>query len=88
MSDIVLSVTKAARSFAEIVICAHYRSETFLLLKHGVPFARIVPVGNPICRASDLAKALLRVNLSRAEARAWQRDLKTARKKLKPPVDR
>jgi antitoxin (DNA-binding transcriptional repressor) of toxin-antitoxin stability system len=88
MSDIVLSVTEASRNFADCVNRAHYQNHTFVLMKNGVPFARLVPAGKPTCRASDLAKALSRVKLSEAEARAWQRDLKTARKKLKPPIDR
>ncbi len=88
MSDIILSVTEASRNFADCVNRAHYQNHTFVLVKNGVPFAKLVPAGKPICRGSDLAKALSRVRLSDAEARAWQRDLKAARKKLKPPIDR
>jgi antitoxin (DNA-binding transcriptional repressor) of toxin-antitoxin stability system len=88
MSEIVLSVTEASRNFADCVNRAHYQNQTFLLMKNGAPFAKLVPAGKRVCRGRDLAKALMGVNLSDAEARIWQRDLKTARKKLKPPPDR
>ncbi len=88
MSDVVLTVTEAARNFADCVNRAHYQQQTFVLVKNGVPFARIVPAGKSFCRGQDLAEALSRVELSAAEARAWRRDLKAGRKKLKPPVDR
>lgn len=87
MSDTEISVTEAARNFADCVNRAHYQNQTFVLLKNGVPFARLVPAGVQLCRGSDLAEALARVELSPAEARTWQRDLKAARKKLKPPRD-
>ncbi len=35
-----------------------------------------------------LAAVLAKVKLSPAESRAWQRDLKAARKALKPPPDK
>jgi prevent-host-death family protein len=88
MSDIILSVTEASRNFADCVNRAHYQQQTFVLVKNGIPVARIVPAAKPVCRGSDLAAALARVKLTDAEARAWQRDLNAARKKLKPPVDR
>jgi antitoxin (DNA-binding transcriptional repressor) of toxin-antitoxin stability system len=47
---------------------AHYQSQTFVLLKNGVPFARLVPAGRPMCCGSDLAAALASVELSDADA--------------------
>jgi antitoxin (DNA-binding transcriptional repressor) of toxin-antitoxin stability system len=82
-----ISVTEASRNFADCVNRAHYQKQTFVLLKNGVPFAQLGPAGAPVCRGSDLAAALAEVELTPAEARAWQRDLKAARKKLKPPRD-
>jgi hypothetical protein len=41
-----------------------------------------------ICTAWGLAEALSKTHLSEEEARAWRRDLKSARKKLKAPVDK
>jgi prevent-host-death family protein len=39
-----ISVTQAARKFAECVNRVHYQGASFLLHKNGVPVARIVPV--------------------------------------------
>jgi uncharacterized membrane protein len=40
------------------------------------------------CTGPDLAKALAKTSLSVEEAKAWRRDLKSARKMLKAPVDK
>ena len=88
MSETIITVTEAARNFADCVNRAHYQNQTFVLLKNGVPFARLVPAGEPVCHGRDLADALASVTLSDAEARAWNRDLKAARKKLKTPTDK
>jgi prevent-host-death family protein len=39
-----ISVTQAARKFAECVNRVHYQGASFILHKNGVPVARIVPV--------------------------------------------
>ena len=83
-----ISVTEAARNFADCVNRAHYQSVTFVLLKNGTPVARLVPDGEKVCTGRDLADALATVELPEAEARAWNRDLRTARKKLKTPTDK
>lgn len=88
MSETVITVTEAARNFADCVNRAHYRNETFVLLKNGVPFARLVPDGERTCSGKQLAAALAGVELGSAEARAWSRDLKAARTKLKAPGDK
>lgn len=88
MSETIITVTEAARNFADCVNRAHYQSQTFVLLKNGVPFARLVPAGRPVCSGSDLAAALESVQLSDGEARSWNRDLREARKKLKAPSDK
>jgi antitoxin (DNA-binding transcriptional repressor) of toxin-antitoxin stability system len=88
MSEKTITVTEAARNFADCLNRVHYQNQTFVLLKNGVPFARLVPAGEPVCRGSDLAESLASANLSDAEARAWNRDLKAARKKLKAPADK
>jgi hypothetical protein len=41
-----------------------------------------------VCAGHDLAKALSKTSLPESEARAWRRDLQTARRKLKAPVDK
>jgi antitoxin (DNA-binding transcriptional repressor) of toxin-antitoxin stability system len=83
-----ISVTEAARNFADCVNRVHYQNVTFILLKNGTPVARMVPDSKKVCTGPELAEALKQVDLSEAEARAWHRDLKAARKILKPPKDR
>jgi prevent-host-death family protein len=91
----VISVTEAARNFADCVNRAHYQNVTYVLLKNGVPVARLVPAEEKggrsekkLCTGLDLAETLRGVGLSEAEAKAWRRDLHSARKKLKSPPDR
>ena len=88
MSDTAISVTEAARNFADCVNKAHYQGQSFVLLKNGVPFARLVPVEAPTGLGKDLAAALAKVKLTPAESKAWLRDLNKARKNLIPPVDK
>jgi antitoxin (DNA-binding transcriptional repressor) of toxin-antitoxin stability system len=83
-----ISVTEAARNFADCVNQAHYQNVTFVLLKNGSPVARLVPDNGKICTGRDLAEALAKTKLSDAEAKAWRRDLKRARKTLKAPLDK
>jgi len=88
MKTTVISVTEAARNFADCVNRAHYQNVTFVLLKNGVPVARLVPDGEKVSTAGDLAEALRKVELSADEARAWRRDLRKARKSLRPQVNK
>lgn len=88
MRKTTISVTEAARNFAECVNRAHYQNVTFVLLKNGSPIARLGPAGEKVCRGSDLAAVLAETSLSPDEARAWRRDLVRARKKLKPPTNK
>jgi antitoxin (DNA-binding transcriptional repressor) of toxin-antitoxin stability system len=84
----VISVTEAARNFADCVNRVHYHNVTFVLLKNGTPVARLVPDGVKVCTGPDLASALEDVQLSPAEAHDWNRDLKKARRALKPLPDK
>jgi prevent-host-death family protein len=83
-----ISVTDAARNFADCVNRVRYQNMTFVLLKNGRPVARLVPEREKVCLGRDLAKVLRRVELSTDEAVAWNRDLKKARKGLKPQPDK
>ena len=83
-----ISVTEAARNFADCVNRAHYQNVTFVLLKNGSPVARLVPDKEKVCSGRELAEALQKVELPADEARAWHRDLKFARRKLKAPADK
>ena len=83
-----MSVTEAARNFADCINRAHYQNVTFVLLKNGKPVARLVPDSEKVCFGRDLAEALAKTKIPQIEARAWDRDLRSARKKLKAPVDK
>jgi antitoxin (DNA-binding transcriptional repressor) of toxin-antitoxin stability system len=83
-----ISVTEAARNFADCVNRAHYQNVTFVLLKNGSPVARLVPDNEKVCTGRELAEALAKNELQQKEAAAWHRDLHAARKTLKAPRDK
>jgi len=85
MKKTTITVTKAARNFADCVNRAHYQKQSFVLMKNGKPVARLIPESDKICTGKDLADALERVELTSEEAKAWRSDLVEARKTLKPP---
>jgi antitoxin (DNA-binding transcriptional repressor) of toxin-antitoxin stability system len=88
MEKTTISVTDAARNFADCVNRAHYQNTTFVLLKNGRPMARIVPDNEKVCTGRELAAVLSKVKLTNKESEAWRRDLRAARKTLKAPVDK
>jgi len=83
-----ISVTDAARNFADCVNRVRYQNVSFVLLKNGTPVARLVPEKEKICLGRDLARVLRNVDLPTDEAVAWNRDLRKARKSLKPQPDK
>ena len=83
-----ISVTEAARNFADCVNRVRYQNMTFVLLKNGKPVARLIPEKEKICLGRDLARVLREVDLPTDEAVSWNRDLKRARKSLKPQPDK
>ena len=88
MKKTTITVTEAARNFADCVNRAHYQNVTFVLLKNGVPVARLVPDNEKVCTGRDLVEALDRTELTAEDAEAWRRDLQAARKTLKAPADK
>jgi antitoxin (DNA-binding transcriptional repressor) of toxin-antitoxin stability system len=88
MRKTAISVTDAARNFADCVNRAHYQNVTFVLLKNGSPVARLVPDSEKACTGRELAAALAKSELPEDEAATWHRDLQTARKTLKTPADK
>jgi prevent-host-death family protein len=91
MKTVTISVTEAARNFADCINRARYQGTTFVLEKNGTPVARIVPEELQEKKGGtlrQLAEALKEVNLTPEERAAWKRDLENARKILLPPVDR
>ena len=87
MKKTTISVTEAARNFADCINRVHYQNVTFVLLKNGVPVARLVPDKEKVCTGRDLAEAVARTELMTEEAKAWRRELQAARKTLKAPAD-
>jgi hypothetical protein len=92
MKERFISVTEAARNFADCVNRAHYQNVSFVLLKNGTAFARLVPDSVPdkarVCYGRDLAEVLLKAELPEETARAWRRDLRAARQSLQHPTDK
>jgi len=88
MKTTTISVTEAARNFADCVNRAHYQNVTFVLLRNGSPVARLVPDDEKVCSGRDLALVLGKTQLPEDEAKAWHRDLQAARKTLKAPGDK
>lgn len=80
-----ISVTDAARNFADIVNRAFYRHETTVLIKNGVAVAHIAP-GAPdgIAAAEALERWRLMPHLGADEAAAMARDVAAGRKRLRP----
>ena len=88
MKEKAISVTEAARNFAECVNRVRYQNMTYVLVKNGLPVARLVPETKGPGSVRALAAALREFDLSPEEARAWHRDLTAGRRALKPPVDK
>jgi antitoxin (DNA-binding transcriptional repressor) of toxin-antitoxin stability system len=85
---IAITVTEAARNFAECINRARYQDVTFVLLKNGAAVAQIVPNKEKVCTGRDLAAILSTARLTDRESKAWRRDLQASRKTLKDPKDK
>jgi hypothetical protein len=83
-----ISVTEAARNFSDCINRVHYQNTTFVLLKNGLPVARLGPESEKICLGRDLAEALSKTDLANEKAGTWSRDLQTARRTLNFPADK
>jgi antitoxin (DNA-binding transcriptional repressor) of toxin-antitoxin stability system len=88
MKKISISVTEAARNFADCVNRARYQDVTFVLLKNGAAVAQLAPNADKVCTGRDLAALLAKTSLADSESKAWRRDLVAARKALKDAEDR
>lgn len=75
-----IGVTKAARNFADCISRVRYENVTFVLLRHGKIVANLGPGSKKVCNGRDLAAALTKIDLPKIEARAWVRELRSARK--------
>lgn len=88
MKRATISVTDAARNFADCVNRTYYQNVTYVLLRNGSPVARLVPDSEKICAGRVLADVLATARLAEEEAKSWRNDLAAARKSLKAPVDK
>ncbi len=78
-----ITVTEAARNFADAVNRAFYRQETTVLVKNGVPVAHIAPASPSGTSAKEaLARWRLIPRLGASEADDMLRDLKKSRAAL------
>jgi prevent-host-death family protein len=83
-----LSVTEAARRFADVVNRAFYRHETTVLVKNGVPMAYVAPMDPTGIPARELAHRWpLLARLAPGDADAFARDVAAARSAMVPPAD-
>ncbi len=83
-----ISVTEAARNFADCVNRVHYQKITFTLLRNGEAVAQLVPAEERLCTGRELAEVLRKHQLSDEEFKQWRLDRKKAHKILKAPVDK
>jgi antitoxin (DNA-binding transcriptional repressor) of toxin-antitoxin stability system len=88
MPKTTISVTEAARNFADCVNRAHYQKVTFVLLKNGSPAARIIPDNEKVCTGRELAEVAAKVELAPEDVTAWHKDLQSGRKTLRTPVNK
>jgi prevent-host-death family protein len=88
MREQAISVTEAARNFADCINRARYQGTTFVLHKNGVPVARIVPEVQKPRTGREIAAALAKARLTDEEFAQWRKDLKAARAILLPPTDK
>ncbi len=58
MKRIAITVTEAARNFADCINRVRYQDVSFVLLKNGAAVAEIVPNNEKICTGRDLAAIL------------------------------
>jgi antitoxin (DNA-binding transcriptional repressor) of toxin-antitoxin stability system len=88
VKKVAIAVTEAARNLEGYVNRAYYQNTSFVLLKNGKPFARLVPEGERVCTGRELAEAIGKADLSAEEARAWQKDIAVARRRLAAPREK
>jgi antitoxin (DNA-binding transcriptional repressor) of toxin-antitoxin stability system len=82
-----ITVTEAARGFADLVNRVLYRRESALLLRGGKPVAKIVPIDESAKTGSELASLWPTLpHLGVIEAEAFARDLERARSSLPQPA--
>jgi len=85
MSDHEMTVTEAARHFADLVNRAYVRGESTILIRSGEPVAMVVPVGTASVTGRDwIAKWRSIPHLDPEEVAEFAETLEEARSNLLP----
>ena len=80
-----ISVTEAARGFADVINRVLYRRESAVLIRGGKPVAKIIPIDEAAKTGSDLANLWAAFpHLSANEAASFAHDVESARNSLRP----
>lgn len=81
-----MTLTEAAQDFAGVVERAFTRGESTLVLRSGVPIARIVPLSRTVLLGRDLSELWTKIShLTREDAERFDNEWKEARSKLRMP---
>lgn len=82
-----MSVTEAARGFSELLSRIYHRRESVILIKNGVPVARLVPPGPVRVTARDVATRWADLpHLARDDADRLAEEI-TAARPVSPPAE-
>jgi prevent-host-death family protein len=85
----ILSVTEAARNFSDLVNRVFYRGESAILIRNGIPVARLVPPEPSTASAEELARRWETLpHLPPADADRLAEELDEARRNVPPAVPR
>jgi antitoxin (DNA-binding transcriptional repressor) of toxin-antitoxin stability system len=81
-----MTVTEAARRFADLVNRTYYRGESTVLIRSGEPVAMVVPVGGASVTGRDwLSRWRSIPHLDVEDADDFAADIGSARENLPPP---
>jgi len=84
-----LTVTEAARNFSDLLNRVFYRGESAILIRNGIPVARVVPAEPPSVPARELAERWAALpHLTRSDADRLAEQLDEARRALPPALPR
>ena len=79
-----LTVAEVARNLNRCVERVFKEHESFELVKHGVPYAHLVPPNGRHCDSHELADDMSAAPLSAEERRVFASTVRQGRKHLKP----
>ncbi|MFM2199621.1 MAG: Antitoxin Phd YefM, type toxin-antitoxin system [Verrucomicrobiota bacterium] len=86
MMERTMTVTEAARHFADLLNRTYYRGESTVLVRSGEPVAMVVPVGGSVVTGRDwLTRWRVMPHLEVADADDFAVDIESARENLLPP---